>query len=470
MKSRLLLSWPALLTVVGLMTATYRTAKADDLVDVDTMTSLTDYAIHFGFCGDFSDYDAHLMKDFEQLLVGGGEEGNANRNGHNLFAVFRLCPNTQTFETTSSCQDSENHGDYIVSLNDYLHYVVAALLERQENDCHDCYTYCDETNVGQLDLAGKVDCSTCYDECQKIDEMEDYGYLDAASMAASNDGCLMVCDQKNGGCTSPLYAGPVCGNDGTKIKMGVFTDEHCLNLYDKDVEEYLVNDGYHYKLSHALLKQAYQPYHEPVMDCIDHTDASYKSANADNTNNVLRPVMESGYCRDLYDMAGKCETPYHFSPHKTRATNGGGGTDRDADDMKQQDEKKACTIIQAVLDPSSISSTAKAATAMSPPVVPTRPDMSALPTTPTSSSAIVVTEDQKYLLSFFGAAMVVVALVVVRLTFRVRVAQDKGLLPSSNKNVQGDQYELVQQQKHDLSPPSSLSLEEMEEEPDVEAY
>lgn len=41
----------------------------------------------------------------------------------------------------------------------------------------------------------------------------------------------------------PLYAGPLCANDGSKIKIAVFTDEECTNVdMSKFVEDYLVDE------------------------------------------------------------------------------------------------------------------------------------------------------------------------------------------------------------------------------------
>merc|ERR1711920_1110823 len=84
--------------------------------------------------------------------------------------------------------------------------------------------------------------------------MEENGYIDATQFLE----CQMIYDAEDDG-KSALYAGPMCSSQGSKIKIGVFTDEEC-NIADssKDVDDYLMDgDGVQMKLSHALLKTVY---------------------------------------------------------------------------------------------------------------------------------------------------------------------------------------------------------------------
>jgi hypothetical protein len=70
--------------------------------------------------------------------------------------------------------------------------------------------------------------------------------------------CQMIYDFEDDTLGS-LYTGPICASGYNKIKIGVFTDEDCNQLYvAKDVHDYIVvNDGYNLKLSHALLSLSY---------------------------------------------------------------------------------------------------------------------------------------------------------------------------------------------------------------------
>jgi hypothetical protein len=143
-----------------------------------------------------------------------------------------------------------------------------------------------------------VDCSTCYSDCLKIENMQANGYIDATNFLQ----CRMIYDPADDG-KAALYAGPMCASQGYKIKIGVFTDENCNNNdSSKDVENYLVNgDGYAMKLSHALLKTVYAA--DTCVSC----EASEEDQNADGEgSNVL------GMCGELYEAAAKCEKPHGF--------------------------------------------------------------------------------------------------------------------------------------------------------------
>ena len=52
--------------------------------------------------------------------------------------------------------------------------------------------------------------------------MQDNGYVDAAEFIE----CQMVYDPEDDD-KATLYAGPMCASSGSKIKIGVFTDENC---------------------------------------------------------------------------------------------------------------------------------------------------------------------------------------------------------------------------------------------------
>ena len=89
--------------------------------------------------------------------------------------------------------------------------------------------------------------------CEKIANREDNNYIDATYFI----NCERIVDE--GDDQVALYAGPMCGSQGSKIKTGVSEDEDCVFLNgDHDVEDYLADeDGYGLKLSHALLKTTY---------------------------------------------------------------------------------------------------------------------------------------------------------------------------------------------------------------------
>merc|ERR1711865_1057486 len=89
---------------------------------------------------------------------------------------------------------------------------------------------------------------------------------------------------------------------GSKIKIGVFTDEDCnVPDSDKDVDDYLMDgDGVSMKLSHALLKTVYSS------DCISCLQVDEDDENGGDDDEDEEPeVIEM--CEQLYEASAKCE-------------------------------------------------------------------------------------------------------------------------------------------------------------------
>ena len=108
--------------------------------------------------------------------------------------------------------------------------------QRYCEDCNDCYYDDAWENKCQDDVNNSEDCSV---ECDNIDNMEENGYEDASEFVE----CQQL-EVENS--SEEYYAGAVCASNGSRIKIGVFTDDQCIN-YDetKNVEDYLKKkEGY----------------------------------------------------------------------------------------------------------------------------------------------------------------------------------------------------------------------------------
>jgi len=177
------------------------------------------------------------------------------------------------------------------------------------NACNECGNNDDQAQQGddaqnnggrRLDYYN-VDCDSCYDECYKIENMEANGYVDATEFLE----CQMIYDPEDDG-YSALYAGPICASSGTKVKIGVFSDEDCLTLdASKDVDDYLQGDNGQMKLSHALLKSTYT---NTCISCLEPQDED--DNNQGNDNEDEDKVIEM--CEQLYDASAKCESSHGF--------------------------------------------------------------------------------------------------------------------------------------------------------------
>ena len=188
---------------------------------------------------------------------------------------------------TNGCGDScvANYDEYEIDLDLYLSTTVAYFKQQRDAMCSACQIMCepdddtiavagvngDETAGRRLVVAEQqdfLDCDTCYNECEKIENMEANGYYDATNFLQ----CQMIYDPTDD-IEGNLYAGPMCSDSGAKITIGVFTDKNCLELdTTKQVDDYMVNsDGVQMMLSHALLKNTYR---DTCISCTDGPDVN----------------------------------------------------------------------------------------------------------------------------------------------------------------------------------------------------
>jgi hypothetical protein len=289
--------------------ATVLRSLAQQEADVD----LTQYSLRFEKC--------QFVKSYSQDLA---DEGADTILATQRFVIFRLCPSSNCAKSCNS-----NYGEYVIDMQNYLQYTTQFRQQEQEEMCNTCKEQCyyqadnaaagdDAANAAAGDDAANaeaagddaangarfladvaysssVDCSTCMTDCSKIENMEANYYLDATNFincqeikAADDDG-------------QALYAGPLCASQGSKIKIGVFTDEDCMFVdSSKDVDNYLTDEnGNGMKLSHALLKTTYS------------TSSCISCAKQVQNGNYYQSENQE-VCAELYEDAGKCEKTHGF--------------------------------------------------------------------------------------------------------------------------------------------------------------
>jgi len=282
---------------------------------------ISSYSVKFEKCQFVKSYDDELAEDQDSNTVLATKR----------FVIFRLCPD----DSCSTC--NYNYGEYLVDLETYLESTVQYWQNYQQEMCNACEECGNNNNNNQqqnnngeqqdqqdgeqqqdgdqqdgdqqqdeqnrkLQQYYNVDCSSCYEECQKIENMEENGYIDATDFLE----CQMIYDPEDDN-RGALYAGPICASSGSKIKIGVFSDEECLYIdSSKEVDDYLVDgDGAQMKLSHALLKLTYS---DTCISCKEPQD--YNDNNQGNDNQDADEVIE--LCEQLYDEAAKCEKTHGF--------------------------------------------------------------------------------------------------------------------------------------------------------------
>ena len=271
--------------------------------------NISGYSLKFEQCQFVKAYDDNLAGEDSDTIL-------ATRR----FVIFRLCP-------TGYCDScSYNFGEYIVDLEEYLEATVDYQKELQEemcDACQECGNWQDddgeeaeeeeeeaeeeeeEDDEDRRKRRLDVDCDSCYDECMKIENMEDNGYVDATNFLE----CQLVYDPDDDG-NSGLYAGPMCASNGSKIKIGLFTDDECnVPDSDKDVDDYLMDDNNgSMKLSHALLKTVYSS------ECISCLKPEEEDENADDdaAQQEEKEAEVLDMCEQLYEASAKCEKTNGF--------------------------------------------------------------------------------------------------------------------------------------------------------------
>ena len=270
---------------------------------------ISKYSVKFEQCQFVKTYNAEMAEEEDTTTVLATQR----------FVLFRLCPGD-----CDSC--NYNYGEYLVDLETYLQATVEYYQEYQEEMCNACdecqnnqYQNQDADQNDQQDNGDNndqqnrklqqynVDCNSCYDECYKIENMEANGYVDATEFLE----CQMIYDPEDDN-RAPLYAGPICASSGSRIKIGVFSDEECLMLdSSKDVDDYLVNDNGQMKLSHALLKNTYT---NTCISCKEpqEWDENQDDNNQNNDNDQQDADAVIEMCENLYDAAAKCEKSHGF--------------------------------------------------------------------------------------------------------------------------------------------------------------
>jgi hypothetical protein len=270
-------------------------AENNAQVEID----LSSYSLRFEKC--------QFVKAYNQDLA---DAGASTVLATQRFVLFRLCPSGNCNRCNSK------YGEYMIDMGDYLQTTVEFRKQEQEEMCNTCQESCQYYQNQQQDQQGEqyyaaddnaaqdaggrrlsVDCTTCTSDCSKIANMEANYYLDATNFI----NCQKISDNYNG-YGAALYAGPICASQGTKIKIGVFTDDECMFLdTSKDVESYLADEnGNAMKLSHALLKTTYDS-----SDCIS-------CAESVANGNGYYTTQTKEVCGTLYQASAKCESIHGF--------------------------------------------------------------------------------------------------------------------------------------------------------------
>jgi len=254
-----------------------------DAAEID----LSGYELKFEQCQFVKAYDDELAENEEVKSVLATKR----------FVIFRLCP-------SGSCETCQyNFGEYVIDLETYLEAATQYFVEDRENQCGMCNEIC-EADDDAVKSLGLVDCDSCYSYCQSLENMEDNGYIESYEFTE----CMQVYESDDG--ASQIFAGAMCSDNGSSIKIGAFSDEMCSNYKNADIENYLENGS---KFNDEILEKIVE-----VDSCVSCIMNNYEipDMNADdaaNANQEEEEVEVNEMCNQLYETAAKCESKYGFN-------------------------------------------------------------------------------------------------------------------------------------------------------------
>jgi hypothetical protein len=274
---------------------------------------LSQFSLRFEKCQYVKMFDDDLAEDenYDSPL--------ATRN----FVAYRLCPS----DSCSTCNTV--YGRYVVEVDTYLENVLENQEKYLETLCENCADRCNTSDDS---------CSECGRKCYRYENYAADGYVDAANYVECQQLERQGDDDNGGeGDGTTLYVGPRCSYDGTKIVIGVFSDEYCVEPVSGANVEELLNA----KLSYHLFGSHMYSSNDSRV-CLSCAEADDEEDQNENDQNDADDVNEM--CENLYNSAAKCES-------KTGLEYGFIQTAKDNDQYENQveNEYSACTFIESVL-------------------------------------------------------------------------------------------------------------------------
>lgn len=256
------------------------------------------------------------------------DDENDVRVSNTALVRFRLCPSNSCTSDAYGCKSG--YGDYVVGLDTYLAAYFESVQQDQEYNCEYAATYqskcVDNGDDGYnedyclYDFYMGKNMEYCVDRNPYNDdngEEEEEKQQDMKEMAECRQFEMQQDDNNNNnnnnnnGEEVGYYLGPFCSDDGSSIRMGLFTDDACTIFPDS---------SYGASTYASLTYGSYLAYADTSMigsECMSCKEPQDADQNNQNDQNDADQVKEG--CEQLYESAAKCEaglsTGYaYFSP------------------------------------------------------------------------------------------------------------------------------------------------------------
>ena len=255
---------------------------------------VSDYSIKFQGCHHTLQYNMQADGDDDVKIY--------NRR----LARFRLCP-------SDSCASDNTYGcssgaEYIVDMSIFVNSFTEAQMTVRQYNCE----YVRE-NCACDDTDDKDSCaSNCYSNAglsycvgdEGDDNFNVQNYLECGKLEVDgNNG------NGNNGEAQQYYIGPYCSDDGSKILLGVFTEDTCSVEASSGTYEQF-NNGVSLPYSSESIVGL------ECVSCLEDQDQEENNNQDAQDNNQVKYV-----CEYLYQQAGKCETNLSIDNPSTDACN-----------------------------------------------------------------------------------------------------------------------------------------------------
>jgi len=289
---------------------------------------LSAFSVKYEKCQNVQSWSDELADD---------EESSGTVFAIKEFVVFRLCP-------SDSCETcNANYGEYVLPADEYLLAATERTREDFENFCKICEETCN--NGGY--------CDECSADCSTYDNLGNNGYVDASNyvqcqqIEMNNNDNGEEGDENNDGQNGNdaegqlLYIGPRCSSNGSRIYIGLFSDEDCGVPYELPDGQTMA-DYIGAKLWYRTLENAYAGDAGDCMSCAENNDDANGDENNQNDRNDADNVNQM--CEEVYSASAKCESKHGI-------TAGFIQTNREEQDYEKKVENEflVCNFIESLI-------------------------------------------------------------------------------------------------------------------------
>jgi len=279
---------------MDLLSKARRVEEGDDAADVDA-TWISGFALKFQGCHHVAQYNPDAEDEEDVKII------------TKRLIRFRLCP-VEYCSASSGGGCRSGYGDYIVDMDTFAGSYLENKAEQEESNCEsykenscNCY-YADDEEACIDQCYADAGMTECYDEVDGngdvVEKFDPLNYYACAQyeFPEQNDAYYRKLEDAGDDEDMEYYMGAYCSDEGSKVVLGLFTDDACTNF----------SDDYGGRKTYSSLSGGESmPYSQTsIIDTGCYSCAVEQDANG----RKLEEVEVSEACEAIYEPAGKCES------------------------------------------------------------------------------------------------------------------------------------------------------------------